>query len=188
MPKIQYNIALLAVLAVSSCKTTAPPQQAAVVTETPALLEIGNEKFSIEDYQDSYNKNKNASDSTRELTPEEYFNLYKDLKIKVLHAKQEGKDTTQDYKEEITSYREQLAKNHLVDKSLVEKLSNEAYNRLKQEVRASHILIGVSEDASPADTLEAYRAAIALRGRLEEGNDFGDLAAQIGRASCRERV
>ncbi|MCF2487861.1 peptidylprolyl isomerase [Dyadobacter sp. CY347] len=181
MLKIQYNIALLALLTVSSCKTTAPPQQAAVTTETPALLEIGNEKFSIEDYQDSYNKNKNASDSTRELTPEEYFNLYKDLKIKVLHAKQEGKDTTQDYKEEITSYREQLAKNHLVDKSLVEKLSNEAYNRLKQEVRASHILIGVSEDASPADTLEAYRAAIALRGRLEEGNDFGDLAAKFSK-------
>ena len=187
MLKIQYNIALLALLAVSSCKTTAPPQQI-VVTETPALLEIGNEKFSVEDYQDSYNKNKNASDSTRELTPEEYFNLYKDLKIKILHAKDEGKDTTQDYKEEITSYREQLAKNHLVDKSLVEKLSNEAYNRLKQEVRASHILIGVSEDASPADTLEAYRAAIALRGRLEEGSDFGDLAAKFSKDPVAART
>ncbi|MCE7063752.1 peptidylprolyl isomerase [Dyadobacter sp. CY326] len=176
----KYNVYLLALLAAGSCKTTAPPQLQ-VVIQTQPLLEIGNEKFSIEDYQESYNRNKNASDSTGELSPEEYLNLYKDLKIKVLHAKQEGKDTTQDYKEEIQSYREQLAKNQLVDKNLVEKLSNEAYNRLKQEVRASHILIGVSEDASPADTLEAYRAAIALRGRLEEGSDFGDIAARFSK-------
>jgi peptidyl-prolyl cis-trans isomerase SurA len=175
----KYNIYLLAVLAASSCKTTAPPQQ--VVTETQPLLSIGTENFSIEDYQESYNRNKNASDSTEALSPEQYLELYKDLKIKVLQAKQEGKDTTSDYREEIESYREQLAKNQLIDKALVEKLANEAYNRLKQEVRASHILIGVSEDAAPADTLEAYRAAVALRGRLEEGSDFGDIASRFSK-------
>jgi peptidyl-prolyl cis-trans isomerase SurA len=175
----KYNIYLLAVLAASSCKTTAPHQQ--VVPETQPLLSIGTENFSIEDYQESYNRNKNASDSTEALSPEQYLELYKDLKIKVLQAKQEGKDTTSDYKEEIESYREQLAKNQLVDKALVEKLANEAYNRLKQEVRASHILIGVSEDAAPADTLEAYRAAVALRGRLEEGSDFGDIASRFSK-------
>ena len=182
----KYNICLLAFLAASSCKTTAPPQQ--IVTETEPLLKIGNEAFSIEDYQESYNRNKNVSDSTGELSPEAYLNSYKDLKIKVLHAKQEGKDTTVDYREEINSYRDQLAKNQLVDKALVEKLAIEAHNRLKQEVRASHILIGVSEDASPADTLEAYRAAIALRGRLEEGSDFGDMASRFSKDPVAART
>jgi peptidyl-prolyl cis-trans isomerase SurA len=177
MSKIKYHIGFITISLVSACKTTAPPQQ--TVTETQPLIEIGKEQFSLDDYQDSYNKNKFASDSTKALTPEEYLPLYTDLKIKVLQAKAEGKDTTLDYREEISSYRDQLAKNHLVDKELVEKLTNEAYNRLKQEVRASHILIGVSEDASPADTLEAHRAAIALRGRLEEGTDFGDMAARF---------
>lgn len=179
MSKIPFHICLPFLFIVASCKTTAPPQQ--VVVETQPLLEIGNEKFSLDDYQDHYNKNKFASDSTRTLSPEEYLPLYTDLKIKVMQAKEDGKDTTLDYREEIASYREQLAKNHLVDKALVEKLTNEAYNRLKQEVRASHILVGVSEDASPADTLEAYRAAVALRGRLEEGTDFGDMAARFSK-------
>ncbi|MCF0070646.1 peptidylprolyl isomerase [Dyadobacter sp. CY261] len=179
MSKIQFHIGLVTISLVSACKTSAPPQQTA--TETQPLLEIGSERFSLDDYQDSYNKNKFASDSTKALTPEEYLSLYTDLKIKVLQAKSEGKDTTLDYREEITSYRDQLAKNQLVDKELVEKLTNEAYNRLKQEVRASHILVGVSEDASPADTLEAHRAAIALRGRLEEGTDFGDMAARFSK-------
>jgi len=126
-------------------------------------------------------KNKFASDSSKSLTPQEYLNLYTDLKIKVLEAKREGRDTTSDFKEEINSYRDQLAKNFQVDKSLVEKLAVESYSRLKQEVRASHILVSIAEDASPADTLEAYRAAIALRGRLEEGSDFGDMAAKFSK-------
>ncbi|MCE6989409.1 peptidylprolyl isomerase [Dyadobacter sp. CY323] len=177
---------LIALSLFHSCKTAAPPKQ--VVTETAPLLEIGTEKFSLEEYQDSYNKNKFATDSTKELTPEEYLALYTDLKIKVLQAKEDGKDTTQDYREEISSYRAQLAKNHLVDKVLVEKLTNEAYNRLKQEVRASHILVGVSEDASPEDTLEAHRAAIALRGRLEEGADFGDMAARFSKDPAAKKT
>lgn len=179
MSKIQFHIGLITISLVSACKTAAPPKQ--TVAEAQPLLEIGKEQFSIDDYQDSYNKNKFASDSTKALSPEEYLPLYTDLKIKVLQARSEGKDTTLDYREEITSYRDQLAKNHLVDKELIEKLTNEAYNRLKQEVRASHILIGVSEDASPADTLEAHRAAISLRGRLEEGSDFGDMAARFSK-------
>ncbi|KAA6432798.1 peptidylprolyl isomerase [Dyadobacter flavalbus] len=186
MHKYALNISLLAILIVSSCKTSAPPPP--VITETPALIEIGNQKFSLDEYQESYNRNKFASDSSRELTPQEYVTLYTDQKIKVLQAKQEGKDTTLDYREEVNSYREQLAKNHLVDKDLVENLVNEAYNRLKQEVRASHILIPVTEDAAPADTLEAYRAAVTLRGRLEEGSDFGDMAARFSKDPAASRT
>ncbi|TLU99406.1 peptidylprolyl isomerase [Dyadobacter luticola] len=186
MFKASLRYYFIAFLIVSSCKTATPPKQ--VVAETPPLLEIGNEQFSISDFQDAYNRNKFATDSTKELSPQEYLPLYTDLKIKVLQAKNEGKDTTVDYREEINSYRDQLAKNQLVDKALVEKLTNEAYNRLKQEVKASHILIGVSEDASPADTLEAYRAAIALRGRLEEGSDFGDMAARFSRDPAAKKT
>ncbi|KAA0991830.1 peptidylprolyl isomerase [Dyadobacter aurulentus] len=172
-------ILFTSLLTIISCKTAAPPQQ--TVAEDKPLLEIGNEKFSIDEYQSAYNKNKFASDSTKELTPGEYLEQYTDLKIKVLQAKQDGRDTTLAYKEEIASYRDQLAKNHLVDKALVEKLTTEAYNRLKLEVKASHILIAVSEDASPADTLEAHRAAIALKGRLDEGSDFGEIAARFSK-------
>jgi peptidyl-prolyl cis-trans isomerase SurA len=180
MFKSVFILCLISVSLFVSCKKTAPSQQL-ITTEVPALVEIGNEKFSQADFQDSYEKNKFAADSSKMLTPEEYLTLYTDLKTKVLQAKAEGRDTTVDFREELKSYREQLAKNALIDKTLVEKLATEAYSRLKQEVRASHILIAVPEDASPADTLEAYRAAIALKGRLEEGSDFGDMAARFSK-------
>jgi len=179
MFKYSLMFSLLPAVIFSSCKTSAPKTQP--VSEASPLIEIGNEKFSANDFLDSYAKNKFSTDSTKELTPEEYLPVYKDLKIKILEAKTEGRDTTNDYKQEINSYYDQLAKNFLVDKALVEKLSTEAYARLKQEVRASHILIAVPEDASPTDTLEAYRAAIAMRGRLEEGSDFGDMASKFSK-------
>jgi peptidyl-prolyl cis-trans isomerase SurA len=180
MLKPLFIFCLITISILTSCRKPAPVQQI-IPVQTDALVEIGSEKFSPADFLDSYEKNKSASDSLKPLSPEEYLNLYTDLKIKVLQAKNEGRDTTAAFKEEISSYKEQLAKNFLVDKALVEKLTNEAYNRLKQEVRASHILIAVAEDASPADTLEAYRAAIALRGRLEEGADFGEMASRFSK-------
>ena len=179
MLKYRLIIPLLSAVILNSCKTSAPKTQA--VPETPALIEIGNEKFTATDFLDSYTKNKFASDSVKELTPEEYLAVYKNEKVKILAAKSEGRDTTSDYKEEVNSYYDQLAKNFLVDKALVEKLSVEAYARMKQEIRASHILIAVSEDASPKDTLDAYHAAVALRGRLEDGSDFGDMAVRFSK-------
>ncbi|HEV7380327.1 MAG TPA: peptidylprolyl isomerase [Dyadobacter sp.] len=170
--------ALIVTCAVTACQKPAS-NQAAATSEIQSLVKIGDNEFSPSEFADSYEKNKASADSSGTLTPEEYLPLFTDSKIKVLQAKNEGRDTTSAFNEEINSYKEQLAKNFLVDKPMVEKLATEAYNRLKQEVRASHILVSVAEDASPADTLQAYRAAIALRGRLEEGSDFGDLASRF---------
>ena len=78
-------ITLLATAIIVSCKTKPPVQQ--VVSQQPVLVEIGNEKFSPDDFQDSFSKNRFASDSSKGLSPQEYLPLYTDLKIKVLQAK-----------------------------------------------------------------------------------------------------
>jgi peptidyl-prolyl cis-trans isomerase SurA len=179
MFKYSLIFSLLPAVIFSSCKTSAPKTKP--VSEAQPLIQIGNEKFSSSDFLDAYTKNKFAPDSTKELTPEEYLPLYKDAKIKILEAKNEGRDTTYDYKQEIASYYDQLAKNFLVDKALVEKLSTEAYARLKEEVKASHILIAIPEDASAKDTIDAYNAAVAMRGRLEEGANFADMATRFSK-------
>lgn len=180
MLKPHYIFPVLFLGTLFSCRKPVPVQTNLPVQASP-LVEVGPEKFSPTEFLSSYEKNKFANDSVKPVSPEEYLKIYTDEKMKVLQAKNIGKDTAKNYQEEIKAYTDQLAKNFLVDKSLVEKLSTEAYNRLKTEVRASHILIEVAEDASPADTLEAYRAAIALRGRLEEGSDFSDMATRFSK-------
>ncbi|MGK4567277.1 peptidylprolyl isomerase [Flavobacterium sp. 3HN19-14] len=53
----------------------------------------------------------------------------------------------------------------------------EAYQRYKKEIKASHILLMVDENATPEDTLKAYRQIQDIRKKAIAGEDFGKLAA-----------
>lgn len=170
-------ISILLLMFTSACKK--PVSQPVIVIEKLPLLQIGNEEVSISNFEVSYKKYKSLSDTLAKVTPQEYLKVFTENKLKIINAKSTGIDTTSDFKEEVDTYKKHLAKNFLKDEDLIEQLSKEAYMRLKQEVNASHILISVSEYASPADTLIAYRAAIAMKGRLDEGSDFNELASQF---------
>lgn len=167
---------LLALL-VAACKTTAP-----VVQQTPppkpVILTLGNKPFTTDDFFQSFTKNQLSSDSTQRTDVKGYFDLYTNLKLKVLAAETEGRDTTEAFREEINTYRKQLAQSYLTDKVLVEALTAEAYQHMQEDVNASHILLSVSEDALPADTLKAYQNALALRKQALSGDDFAKLARE----------
>jgi peptidyl-prolyl cis-trans isomerase SurA len=81
---------------------------------------------------------------------------------------------------ELDGYRKTLARPYLVDSAKNEALIQEAYERSKYEVRASHILIMVQEDATPQDTLKAYNKIAALKKRIESGESFEDVATGKG--------
>ncbi len=177
-----FSFIVAALLLLFSCKTTAPPKQTPPpAPKEPVLVEIGDESFSPDAFFQSFTKNRFSADSAKALSAAEYFEVYTNTKLKLRGALAQGRDTTSDYKEEIASYREQLAAPYLRDDELVADLTQEAYNRLKQEVRVAHILVTVPEEASPADTLSAYNAAVAMRGRLLEGSDFGNMAAKFSK-------
>ncbi len=164
-----------------SCKTSVAPTKTPSEPETPTLVQIGDETYSPDAFFQSFTKNRFSSDSAKALTAAEYFEVFTKTRLKILAAEQLGRDTTSDFKEEIASYRDKLAIPYLLDKELAEVLIKEAYNRLKEEVKVSHILVAVPEDAPPADTLSAYRAAVALRGRLLEGSDFEEMATKFSK-------
>ncbi|MVM28585.1 peptidylprolyl isomerase [Spirosoma sp. HMF4905] len=164
---------LLAIL-VTACKTATP-----VVQQTPpkpVILTLGNKAFTTDDFFQSFTKNQLSSDSAQRTDVKGYFDLYTNLKLKVLAAETEGRDTTEAFREEMNTYRKQLAQSYLIDKVLVESLTAEAYQRMQEDVNASHILLSVSEDALPADTLKAYETALALRKQALAGEDFAKLA------------
>lgn len=161
-------------LLVSACKTTTP-----VVQQTPpkpVILTLGNKTFTTDDFFQSFTKNQLSADSAQRTDIKEYFDLYTNLKLKVLAAEAEGHDTTEAFREEMATYRKQLAQSYLTDKLQVESLAAEAYQRMQQDVNAQHILISVSEDALPADTLAAYQKIVSLRQQALAGTDFAQLA------------
>ena len=124
-----------------------------------------------------YNKNhQNKEKDFTEQKIEEYLNLFINFKLKVHEAKQRGMDTTAAFVKEYNSYRDELRKPYLPDARLIDSLMRLTYGRLKEEVKASHILIKLKPDALPADTLKAYTRIIELRNKILQGEDFAKAA------------
>ena len=81
----------------------------------------------------------------------------------------EGYDTTRAFRNELEGYRNQLAQNYLTDTQTKEKLLKKAYQRSLTEINVWHILVAMPQDASPADTLKAWKKATEIRVRILQG-------------------
>jgi len=139
------------------------------------VLEVGGELVTLSDFQHVYGKNNRDSVYTVEAL-DEYMELFVNFKLKVLEAEALGMDTVSAFKNELAGYRTQLARPYLVDSELLDALVEEAFERKGMEVRASHILVSVEENASAADTLRAWNRIQGLRTRVENGEDFETVA------------
>lgn len=124
-----------------------------------------------------YHKN-NTNNAVDKKTLDEYVELFKNFKLKVVEAQHRGLDTLPSFVNELRGYRNQLAKPYLTDMSLEETLCREAYEHLKQDVEVSHILIKIKDNPSPTDTLAAYQKALRARKRLMTEN-FGKVATDV---------
>jgi peptidyl-prolyl cis-trans isomerase SurA len=140
------------------------------------LLQIENKQYSIDEFNYIYNKNNSLSKDP--VSKKEYIDLFVNYKLKVHAAIDQGYDTLPSFVKELNYYRNELAKPYLSDKKVSEELAQEAYNRLLEEVDASHILIRLPKDAYPSDTLTAYKKIEDIRHQAVNGADFGELAMQ----------
>ena len=163
-------------LLVTACKTTVPVVQQTPPSPQPVILTLGDKAFTTDDFFQSFTKNQLSADSAGRTDVKNYFDQYTNLKLKVLAAEAQGLDTTEGFREEMNTYRRQLAQSYLTDKVLIESLAAEAYQRMREEVSASHIFLPVAENAQPADTLAAYQTTLDLRSQALAGADFAELA------------
>ncbi|MBC5992996.1 peptidylprolyl isomerase [Pontibacter sp. SD6] len=146
-------------------------------SKEPAIATLGSEPISTSEFQYVYEKNNAGNEDayTRESVTD-YLKLYTNFKLKVKEAESRGLDTTMAFKRELEGYKEQLAQPYLSEKSVTDQLVKQAYDRLGQEVNASHILLTLQPEAAPEDTLAAYNKAMEIRQRALSGEDFGKLA------------
>jgi len=158
---------------ISSCKTT---QKSATSEDSQPLFTIDSITVYPDEFVYAYNKsNKNKG----QIEPiDEYLDLYINFKLKVAEAKAAGLDTTEAYKEELSGYLQEIKKPYLTTEKVNKKIVTEAYDRLQQEINASHILIRVEEEAKPDDTLEAYQKIKEIKSKFEAGENFEALARQ----------
>ena len=154
----------------------------------PVMLKIAGENITKGEFLKVYQKNNLKGETPDRQSLEEYLDLYINFRLKVKEAESLGMDTVKSFRDELASYRRQLAQPYLVDDKANDALIHEAYLRKQTDVRASHILIKVDRAASAADTLAAWNKIMQLRKRILKGEDFGKIAAEASEdPSARSR-
>jgi len=143
------------------------------------VVTIGDVPVSKTEFETNYKKNNtNILDEKDKKTPAEYMDLYVNFKLKVIEAEKLGYDTAKAFVNELKGYRQELAKPYLTNVAFNEEMVQNAYYRTLHERKASHILIRVAPEASPADTLAAWNKLNDLRNQIIAGADFSEMAVK----------
>ncbi|MDX5321740.1 MAG: peptidylprolyl isomerase, partial [Bacteroidota bacterium] len=143
--------------------------------EKAPLFTYGTDTVYTDEFIRVFLKNNRLEEQT-DSSIKAYLNLYINFKLKVKEAEMLKMDQNPAFQQELAGYREQLSRSYMTDTSLTSLLVEEAYDRMKWEVRASHILILVGPNALPKDTMKAYNRILDLRNKAVNGYDFDTLA------------
>lgn len=141
----------------------------------PIIMEVGQKKITKSEFLQIYLKN-NPSPLYDNKSLDEYMELFSKFKLKVAEAEDLGYDTIPKLKKELDGYKKQLAAPYLIDSAKNDAMVQEAYQRTKTELRASHILVRIEPNALPADTLIAYNKIMVLKAKIDKGEKFADVA------------
>ena len=143
------------------------------------LANIDGEPLTLEEFEQEYSKamgslSEAADDSLAEYA--DYLERYVNFKIKLMEAREAGYYEDDDLQSEINSYRTSFAQPYLMDNAVINPMVEDLYQRRQEFIHASHLMVTLSSDASPGDTLYAWEKISSLLDSLEAGVSFGDLA------------
>jgi peptidyl-prolyl cis-trans isomerase SurA len=165
------------ILAVSSVAVSAQ-------NDDPVIMTINGKDVKKSEFEYIYNKNNNEN-AIDKKSFEEYVTLFKNFKLRVAEAEAQGLDTTAAFHKELNEYRTQLAKPYLTSSEIDDKLLKEGYERGKDILEISNILLLYPKSKTtqsplifPADTLEIYQKAIQIRKQYAAGKKFEDLVKE----------
>jgi len=141
------------------------------------LVTINNQKIKVSEFKRVFEKNLSSIESEEGKDVAKNLDLFVNYKLKVNEAYRIKLDTSRSYKREIETYKNQLTAPYLQDKQFLEKLIQDAYDRTKTEIRASHILVRFPANYKSEDTLAIYKKIMNLRDSIVNHNaDFSDMA------------
>ncbi|MCL6259181.1 peptidylprolyl isomerase [Aquiflexum sp. TKW24L] len=145
------------------------------------LISIGNNAVYGDEFLHMLSKNrefKNSENKISEAEFQENMDLFINYKLKVKEAESLGLDRTEEFAREFEVFKDDLTQPFLIKNSLQEGELMKAYNRMKEIVKASHILLQFPPNASQADSVSVLRMALKLKEEAEKGADFNELAFQ----------
>lgn len=153
-----------------------------LLAQTPdnrTLFSVEDKPVTVDEFTYIYGKTNGEEADYSAASLEEYLGLYVNFKLKVHRAKEMRLDTITSLRDELAGYRRQLADSYLIDKAIGDKLVQEAYAHLQQDVDISHVFVALSPNATPADTLAAFRKISDAKAAITKKNTFEMVAQQV---------
>ena len=164
LTKRGYHTPLLIVLALSM--TTL------YCTSTPKILNnnfsesvvgtVGSEVIEYEDLIKGFlSGGVNQEPTAEEL--KEFLPIYLDYRAKLLSAREAGYFENKTILDEFALYAKQAAYAYWLDREIKPTIFEQFKSRYSEELKSSHVLISLSQNAQPSDTLAAYNKIMEAR-------------------------
>lgn len=155
------------------------------VLQAQTVFTVGKEAVSKSEFLSWYQKNNSQNLKYDRTSLENFANLYALYKMKVMEADALQLDTVAALRSDIEMYRTQLAKNYISDKSMIDKMVKEAYERTKLERQVAHIMLsgfGADPDANNYKKLDSI-ANIINSGKITFEQAASQFSTDRGTAS-----
>lgn len=118
----------------------------------PILMTVDGHPIRVSEFEYLYNKNN--SQQVQPQTLDSYLDMFVDYKLKVADAEHAGLHTTENFRNEYNTYRNELSAPFMRDTTVYERLVAEAYERFKLNVSVSHIMLPPTDEGKhQADSL-----------------------------------
>jgi peptidyl-prolyl cis-trans isomerase SurA len=132
------------------------------------LINYGKNSIGKVEFLKAYNKNKPATDNTREKSVKEYVDLYANFKMKVMEALELRLDTAEQFKSDVENFRKQIIENYLSDEKTFNALTDEAYTRSLTDLHVVRYSVTIDENTSPEDSMAKFNAIKAIADQLKK--------------------
>jgi len=143
----------------------------------PVLFTVNDVPVNVSEFKRVYEKNIDLVDEEAKDI-DKNLDLYINYKLKVKQAYDLKLDTSKTYQKELTKYKKQLIAPYLQDEDYKKKQIKEAYDRTKEEVRASHILV-LFPKGKKVDTIAMIAKLNGIRDRAIKGESYEKLAKEF---------
>lgn len=107
----------------------------------------------------------------------EFLPVYLDYRAKLVSAQESGYFDDETVLEEYELYSKQAAYSYWLENKIRPALFDEFKSKYDLELKSSHLLVALPQNATPADTLEAYNSLIEARDKFLNGVSMPELDA-----------
>jgi peptidyl-prolyl cis-trans isomerase SurA len=176
-PRMKSVVPAVAISFVLALLAGCSPAEHAMVVAT-----VGSGSITLPEYEAQYLKtlgSREAGTATSIEDRQKFLELLVKYRLKLADAYSTGLEKKPEVINELESYKGSLAQSYLTEREVVAPGVRQLFARRNEEIRASHILLTLSPDASPTDSALATMKAHQVLAQLKAGKDFGDVAVEF---------